>query len=745
MLSSRSAKTMFVLFSILSLTDNLLFAQSNPVPLRNDIQVAFIKKVPAYCAKIAIDPISKAVFYTETTGNVHQLTFPGGNVKDTVLFTTSNHHVTNIYGMAFSDSILYLVGSEPIDTAYKFGLIVRGKLQSNGTRTWDTVAVTQYYPSGNTPYDHGFGGIVPTPSGDSLIICSGSRSDHGEEESNGGLFPGVREVPLTSAAFRISSTAKNLVLPADENGLAPFLFADGLRNTFDLAYSPEGVLFGCENSGERDDPDEINWLRPGKNYGFPWVMGGNYNPQQYPDYDPDADIMLNKNRFGYKNGFFHDDPDFPPIPEGLVITPGIINYGPDADYFRDSVTGVVMQASDLGSTMNSFTCHRSPNGLLFDNDHVLIEEFNGDGFMLGFQFQGDSVGNTPDGQTGTILDPSQDLVHLEFSKNATGDNYTVHATRIVSGFAKPVDACMFQNVVYVLEYANKNNKASIWKVTLPAAAAAIVTDELEDKEFCPGEQLQVAFSTTGIFNLGNIFTAQLSDEEGNFSSPVAIGTLAGTTSGYITAAIPAEAVAGDEYSIRVVSNNPPLSSNSDEEELTIECPQPNLTETENITANSAKLEWSQENCAFNYQVKYRINGGEWKKVNANANHKTLNNLLASTNYQWKVRTKCVKDPKVFSKFSQVKNFTTLPEKEPAVSNSGDDLRISIYPNPASDVLHISIPSDADYEMELISATGKTISRFQHPNSIDISKLVSAIYFVKIYTADNVYTEKFVKQ
>ncbi|HUM45387.1 MAG TPA: hypothetical protein PLD84_00570 [Chitinophagales bacterium] len=158
-----------------SLFSETVSAQSNPVSLRPDVEVQFVKKVPAYCARMGIDPISKAIFYAETTGKIHRVTFPAGNVKDTIMFTTTHHHVTNIYGMAFSDSILYLVGSEPVDTAYKFGLIVRGKLKSNGTRIWDTVAVTQYYPSGNTPYDHGFGGIVPTPSGDSLIICSGSR------------------------------------------------------------------------------------------------------------------------------------------------------------------------------------------------------------------------------------------------------------------------------------------------------------------------------------------------------------------------------------------------------------------------------------------------------------------------------------------------------------------------------------------------------------------------------------------
>lgn len=456
-----------------SLNVMIAFGQSNPVALVPDVQVDFVTMVPPFCGRIAIDPVSGAVIYAEIPGNIHEVTFPGGQVKDSVIFTTTDHHVTTVYGMAFHDSTLYLVGNEPIDTIYKFGLVIRGKLLNNGTRVWDTVAVTEYYPAGNTTFDHGFGGIVPTPSGDSLIICSGSRSDHGEEENNGGLFPGVREVPLTSAAFCIAANSKNLVLPADSAALAPYLFADGLRNTFDLAYTPDGDLLGCENSGERDDPEEINWILKGKHYGFPWVMGGNYNPQQYPGYDPDTDIMLNKNRYGYKNGFFHNDPAFPPPPLDLVVTPGISNYGPDADYFRDTTTGIIMQAGDLGIALHSFTAHRSPIGLVFDYEDALAAAYNGDGFMLGYQYEGDSAGNRLSGQTGTILDPSQDLVHLKLEKNSGGDNYNAYAKRIVGGFVRPVDACIIQNVIYVLEYSNKNNMAAIWKVTLPAKETVI--------------------------------------------------------------------------------------------------------------------------------------------------------------------------------------------------------------------------------------------------------------------------------
>lgn len=675
----------FTLSSIFFFSVENIIAQTPPVSLRPDVQVQFVTHVPSYCSRIEIDPITGTIFYAELAGNIHRLLAPGGVIKDTILYTTANHHVTNLYGMAFHDSSLFLVGNEPISTSGKFGLVMRGKLKPNGTRTWDTVAITQIYPAGNTTFDHGFGGIAVTPAGDSLIICSGSRSDHGEVESNNGLYPGLREVPLTSAAFRIPIAAKNLVLPADSAALSPYLFADGLRNTFDLAYAPNGDLFGCENSGERDDPEEINWLRKGRHYGFPWVMGGDYNPQQYPGYNPDNDVMLNKNRFGYKHGFFYDDPTFPPLPANLVITPGVNNFGPDADYFRNPTTGIVMQAGDLGISMNSVTAHRSPLGLVFDLKNILIEEFKGDGFMVSYQESGDSAGNTATGMTGTMLDPGQDLVHLDLQKNAAGDNYDLHATTIVTGFSKPVDACILNNIIYVLEYSKNDNDVSIWKITLPVDTLEIETSHLSSNNLCPGQTISVAYAASGLFNNNNVFTAQLSNKAGKFIAPTAIGTNTAVSSGAITAIIPPSTVAGTKYRIRVVSSSPVVTGSNNGENISIKCAAPTGLSTTNISSTSAKLNWMAQSCAVSYQVKYHVVGAaSWKNANVTVNSKTLNGLLPSTDYEWKVRTKCVASPSIFSAYSPIINFTTNAAKEfLSTTSEQHEEAVLVYPNPFS--------------------------------------------------------------
>lgn len=86
-----------------------------------------------------------------------------------------------------------------------------------------------------------------------------------------------------------------------------------------------------------------------------------------------------------------------------------------------------------------------------------------------------------------------------------------------------------------------------------------LTTGLVPAQLCPGAQVDVSYSLTQGFtaNTGNIFTAQLSDANGSFVTPIAIGTLTSTaTSGSISCIIPTSTGSGSNYLIRVISNNP---------------------------------------------------------------------------------------------------------------------------------------------------------------------------------------------
>jgi hypothetical protein len=111
----------------------------------------------------------------------------------------------------------------------------------------------------------------------------------------------------------------------------------------------------------------------------------------------------------------------------------------------------------------------------------------------------------------------------------------------------------------------------------PTILAPVVTGV-----FQPEGQLTITFETTGTYSEGNIFTAQLSDGNGSFSNPAAIGTLASLTGGTINATLPANVTNGNAYRIRVVASAPATIGPDNGADLSIAAPTLSIT---NVTAS----------------------------------------------------------------------------------------------------------------------------------------------------------------
>jgi hypothetical protein len=437
-------------------------AQTTPQPLRTDIQVRRVLSTNAAsggpATRIAKDPRSNTLYYLKLAGGIHR--FDPVAQTSTLIHSTAAHGLRNAQGFAIGrDGTMYLVGNADVPGIRTQATIVKGTLRPNGTRAWSVLARSAPYPKSRTAYDHRMNGLVVDPRGEFLYVNSGSRTDHGEVQSVGALYPGVREVGLTAIILRLPTAGTNIFLSNNRGWLRNngYLFAEGTRNTYDMAFAPNGDLFGPDNGPDRDMPDELNWLREGRHYGFPWRIGGLDNPQQFRDYDPATDPLLDPAFNAVRLGYYRNDPTFPPRPGRPLVEP-IENAGPHADSFRDPATGAILDASAQGRTIASFTAHRSPLGIVFDTARVLIPAFRGDGFMLSWT-RGDPSG---DGVRGPFRDPSQDLLHLDLSK--AGDTYRMRATRIVRSFNNPIDAEIVGNRIYVLDYGGAGN---IWEVTLP--------------------------------------------------------------------------------------------------------------------------------------------------------------------------------------------------------------------------------------------------------------------------------------
>lgn len=73
---------------------------------------------------------------------------------------------------------------------------------------------------------------------------------------------------------------------------------------------------------------------------------------------------------------------------------------------------------------------------------------------------------------------------------------------------------------------------------------------------CLGQALTVPFTALGTFTGGNVFNAELSDNNGNFTAPISIGTVSSTAATPITTTIPTNLPPGNGYRIRVTSSSP---------------------------------------------------------------------------------------------------------------------------------------------------------------------------------------------
>ncbi len=80
--------------------------------------------------------------------------------------------------------------------------------------------------------------------------------------------------------------------------------------------------------------------------------------------------------------------------------------------------------------------------------------------------------------------------------------------------------------------------------------------------FCSGGDVAINYVITGSFSNDNVFIAQLSDLNGQFNSPIVIGTSSSTTSGFIQAQLPNSLIPSGNYEIRVVSSSPSIISSN---------------------------------------------------------------------------------------------------------------------------------------------------------------------------------------
>lgn len=138
--------------------------------------------------------------------------------------------------------------------------------------------------------------------------------------------------------------------------------------------------------------------------------------------------------------------------------------------------------------------------------------------------------------------------YQSFSPAETGTTYTPNFS--ANGNFYVVAESQIQGLSVI------SNEVLISVNSITLTSGSLSTTLFEMSASAPSGLVDVPFTTSGNFNVGNIFTAELSDANGSFVSPTIIGTLADISSGVINAEIPNTLPTGSNYKVRVVSDNP---------------------------------------------------------------------------------------------------------------------------------------------------------------------------------------------
>ena len=123
--------------------------------------------------------------------------------------------------------------------------------------------------------------------------------------------------------------------------------------------------------------------------------------------------------------------------------------------------------------------------------------------------------------------------------------------------------------------------AGLLTIVLNNYAQTITTGVVSSPK-CAATTFNLTFTKTGTFTAGNIFTAQLSNSSGSFTTPVVIGTLTSTAAGTIVTTIPSNTPTGSRYRIRVISSAPVKTGTINNSNLTI-----NALVTPSVTISSS--------------------------------------------------------------------------------------------------------------------------------------------------------------
>jgi hypothetical protein len=154
------------------------------------------------------------------------------------------------------------------------------------------------------------------------------------------------------------------------------------------------------------------------------------------------------------------------------------------------------------------------------------------------------------------------------------------------------------------------------------------------------------------------------------------------------------------------------------------------------------LNWNAQPAAAFYETRYRKVGGSWINGTSTPNNKNLAGLQVNTDYEWQVRSVCLPLPYSRSSWSIPESFTTLASKPgDGIEETASNSLISLYPNPAKDILNIEMEAETNQHviLRMFDISGRQVKEMEvranggmNKIQLNISDLESGLYHVQFF-------------
>jgi len=257
--------------------------------------------------------------------------------------------------------------------------------------------LTHRYPQGVGGFNHGVSHLAFGPDG-WLYVSSGSRTDGGEI-GKFSHYAAVQEVETTACLWRLDPRAEKPMLE---------VMARGIRNAYAFGWDEAGNLFTFSNGPDYDAGEEMDFIEPGKHYGFPY---------QYEDWPV---------RVGFP--YAHT----PAAPDGVSFTHPVENVGPDGGF-------------TVGKVARTLTPHSSPGGVVWCGPDVAAP--------LGGSFLVPRFGNL----LAKPEDCGFDLLRVKPRRRADG-TWEAEVHTVLAPLGRPLDSLVLPGGrVLILEYTRPVN------------------------------------------------------------------------------------------------------------------------------------------------------------------------------------------------------------------------------------------------------------------------------------------------